>query len=72
MRRLLKRKTESLPNKHTKTLNSGEAFEEASEFARMITFQDDLPGTLGKNLVGSSTILLSRFGYHSTKHLHRL
>ena len=33
---------------YTKTLNSQEAFEEASEFARMITFQDDLPGTLGK------------------------
>ena len=32
---------------YTKTLNSNAAFQESSEFARMITFQDDLPGALG-------------------------
>ena len=32
---------------YAKTLNSQQAFEEASEFARMVTFQDDLPGALG-------------------------
>lgn len=32
---------------HLKTLNSQTAFEEASEFARMATFQDDLEGFLG-------------------------
>ena len=31
-----------------KTQQSQGTFDEASEFARMITFQDDLPGTLGK------------------------
>jgi len=31
-----------------KTQGSQGTFDEASEFARMITFQDDLPGTLGK------------------------
>jgi hypothetical protein len=32
---------------YVKTQNSQGTFDEASEFARMITFQDDLPGTLG-------------------------
>jgi len=32
---------------YLKTLHSESAFEEGSEFARMLTFQDDLPGVLG-------------------------
>ena len=34
-------------NAHTKTINSQTAFEEASQFARMATFQDELEGFLG-------------------------
>ena len=33
---------------YVRTRDSQGTFEEASEFARMITFQDDLPGSLGK------------------------
>lgn len=33
---------------YMKMLHSESAFDEASEFARMVTFQDDLPGTLGE------------------------
>jgi hypothetical protein len=33
---------------YIRTLKSEGAYEEASEFARMVTFQDDVPGTLGE------------------------
>ena len=53
------------------TLGDENAFEQASEFARMVTFQDNVPGFLGAAQGIYVSPKLQKYGFHFIKRQHR-